>query len=91
MLLQEVLAFSPMLKAEPVRRLLRLGKAPTGVLAAAVVLANVVLDASRRSVFGPWKSDFVAHSGLMGPTRPEWSLGCLLIVAALTSRSTRLN
>lgn len=43
MLLQEVLAFGPVFIAEPVRRILRLDKAPTGVLAAAVVLANVVL------------------------------------------------
>lgn len=91
MLLQEVLAFGPVFIAEPVRRILRLDKAPTGVLAAAVVLANVVLDASRRGVFGLRDSDFVAHSGLMGPTRPEWSLGCLLIAAAFTSRPTRLN
>lgn len=61
MLLKEPLAIGPVLKAEPVRRLLRLGKAPSGILAAAVVLANVVLHAGRRGVFRLRQSDFVAH------------------------------
>lgn len=43
------------------RRLLRLGEAPTRILAAPVVLANVVLDAGRSGVFGSRQSDFVAH------------------------------
>ncbi|WP_292534370.1 hypothetical protein, partial [Mesorhizobium sp.] len=49
------------LKAKPVRRLLRLGESPTRILAAAIVFANVVLDTDRRGVFGSWQSDFVAH------------------------------
>jgi hypothetical protein len=61
MLLKELLAFAAVLEAEPVRRLLRLGEAPSGILATAVVLANVVLHAGRRGVFGLWQSDFVAH------------------------------
>lgn len=61
MLLQEFLTFAAVFETEPVRRLLRFGEAPTGVFAAAVVLANVMLDAGRRGVFGSWQSDFVAH------------------------------
>lgn len=91
MLLQKLFTFAAVLKAEPVRRLLRPGEAPTGILAAAVVLANVVLHARRRRVFGSGQSDLVAHSGLIGPTSPEWSLGCLLMAAEFTSRPTRLN
>ncbi|WP_189350078.1 hypothetical protein [Mesorhizobium sp. M1E.F.Ca.ET.045.02.1.1] len=55
------LALSPMFKAEAVRRLLRLGETPTGIFAAAVVLAHVVLHAGRGGVFGLGQSDFVAH------------------------------
>lgn len=51
----------PMLKAEPVRRLLRLGKAPAGVFGAAVVLADEMLDTGRGPMFRLGQSDFVAH------------------------------
>lgn len=61
MLLQVILALCPMFKAEPVRRLLRLGEAPTSILGAPVVLANVVLHANRGGVFWLGQSDFVAH------------------------------
>ena len=60
-LLEELLTFTAMLEAEPVRRLLRLGKAPAGILDAAVVFANVVLHAGGRGVFGFGQSDLVAH------------------------------
>lgn len=41
--------------------MLRLGKAPPGILAAIVVLAEMMLNTRCRDVLFPGKSDFVAH------------------------------
>ncbi|SIT53532.1 conserved hypothetical protein [Mesorhizobium prunaredense] len=46
--LQKPLPFGTMFETEPVRRLSRLGKAPSGILAAARVLAPMVLNAGAR-------------------------------------------
>lgn len=56
-----MLALGPMLKAEPVRSLLRLGKAPASILVAAMVLADMMLDTGRGAIFRFRQSDFVAH------------------------------
>ncbi|MER9412910.1 hypothetical protein, partial [Mesorhizobium sp. M0589] len=74
--LQIPLAFHPMSETEPVRRLTRLSKAEPSILAAAEMLARMIVDASpiarnRCHVFGK-PARFVAHSGLIGPTRPGW-------------------
>lgn len=74
------------------RRLPRARETPTGILAASDVFANVPerpVLAARDRFAGARR--LVAHSGLIGPTSPEWSLGCLLIAAEFTSRPTRLN
>lgn len=84
-----------MSETEPVRRLTRLSKAKPSILAAAGVLARMIVDASsiargRCHPFGK-PARFVAHNGLIGPTRPGWSLGSLLTALVFTSRPTRLN
>ncbi len=62
---------------------------------AAGVLARMIVDASpialgRCHAFGK-PPGFVAHSGLIGPIRPGWSLASLLTAAVFTLRPTRLN
>lgn len=59
---KELLTVAAVREAEPVRRLLRLGEAPTGIFAAAVMLANMMLHIRRRGVFRLGQSDFIAHS-----------------------------
>lgn len=69
-----VLALSAMLVTEPVRRLLRFGKAPAGILAAAGMLAPMVLNAGARDgLHYAGKADFVAHCPTVNEIRTKES------------------
>jgi hypothetical protein len=73
------IAVCAMLKTEPVRWLPRLGKPERRALPASFKLADVIFDQSAlpRSLphaFGELDR-FVAHNGLIGPTKAGWSFG----------------
>lgn len=92
---QEILiAVGAMPATEPMGWPLRPREAERRAVTASSVLARVVLNplafARSHHAFGEFER-FVTHSGLIGPTNAGWSLGCLLISVALTSRPTRLN
>jgi hypothetical protein len=89
------IAVSAMAKAEPVWLLPWSGKAEWRAFFTTFVFADVIFDPRplarcRRHAFRK-SGRFVAHSGLIGPTRAGWSFGCLLMSVELTSRPTRLN
>jgi hypothetical protein len=56
------LAFGAVLETEPVRRLPRLGETPSGILAAAGMLAEMVPDTRRGALFESGEPNFIAQS-----------------------------
>lgn len=46
-------------------------QSPAGILGAALALSATMLDTGRGAICRLGEADFVAHSGLIGPTSPE--------------------
>lgn len=55
-------AIGAMFETKPMRLLLRLGKAPTSILAATGMLTEMMLDTGRRQIFGSRQPNFVTHA-----------------------------